>query len=95
VLELVEPGALQQRARAVASAMGTLSGVAFGMTKAALLRSSASDIGPMIDTEIQAQGLAFLSGYAAEAGRRFVAREPLPFQWPAPGAPAEPSPNRK
>ena len=83
VLEVVSADDLPACARAVAQAMGSHSPVAFAATKAALLRSSASDLGPMIDTEIQAQGLAFLSAYASEVGQRFVAKQAPLFQWPA------------
>lgn len=82
VLEVVAPADLAQRSRAVAAAMGRHSPVAFSATKAALLRSSASELAPMVDTEIQAQSLAFLSSYATEVGRRFAEKQPPLFQWP-------------
>jgi 2-(1,2-epoxy-1,2-dihydrophenyl)acetyl-CoA isomerase len=85
VLELAEPAALLPRAQALACAMAGASPVAVSLTKSALNSSLGSDLSTMLDIEAAGQGIAGISDYAKESFRRFAAKEPAQFVWPAAG----------
>ena len=84
VLEVVEADALMQRARTLAGALTNASPLAVSLTKNALNSSLGSDLQTMLDIEAAGQGIAGASDYAKESFRRFAAREPARFVWPAP-----------
>ncbi len=86
VLEVTEADALMPRARALAAALANASPLALSLTKSALNSSLGSDLSTMLDIEAAGQGIAGASDYAKESFRRFAAREPARFVWPAPGA---------
>lgn len=77
-------GALMPRARALAAALAHASPLALSLTKSALGNSLGSDLATMLDIEAAGQGIAGASDYAKESFRRFAAREPARFVWPAP-----------
>ncbi len=85
VLEIAEVEALMPRARALATALANASPLALSLTKSALNSSLGSDLATMLDIEAAGQGIAGASDYAKESFRRFAAREPARFVWPAPG----------
>lgn len=85
VLELAEVEALLPRARALATALASASPLALSLTKNALNSSLGSDLTTMLEIEAAGQGIAGASDYAKESFRRFAAREPARFVWPAPG----------
>ena len=84
VLEIAEVDALLPRARALATAFTQASPLALSLTKSALNSSLGSDLATMLDIEAAGQGIAGASDYAKESFRRFAAREPARFVWPAP-----------
>jgi 2-(1,2-epoxy-1,2-dihydrophenyl)acetyl-CoA isomerase len=53
------------------------------VSKRALQSSLGSDLPTMLEIESAGQALASNSDYAKEAVRRFAAREPAQFRWPA------------
>ena len=65
--------------------MANASPLALSLTKNALNSSLGSDLATMLDIEAAGQGIAGASDYAKESFRRFAAREPARFVWPAPG----------
>lgn len=83
VLEVVEPEGLMDRAMAMARAFANASPVAVALTKSALGSSLGSTLDTMLDIEASGQGIAGVSEYAKESFRRFAAREPARFVWPA------------
>lgn len=86
-LEVVPASALLARAQALARSFVGASPVAMALSKQALRVSLQSDLDAMLDLEASGQTLAGASDYAAEAMRRFAARQEPQFQWPAPGVP--------
>jgi enoyl-CoA hydratase/carnithine racemase len=86
-LEILEPEALLPRARAIAHSFEGASGTAMSLSKQALQASLQSELATMLDLEALAQPIAAGSDYAAEAVRRFAAKEPAQFRWPKPSAP--------
>ncbi|MFT3820853.1 MAG: enoyl-CoA hydratase/isomerase family protein [Rubrivivax sp.] len=82
-LEVLAPVALLSRAQALARSLGDGPALAFGLSKQALNASLQSELTTMLDLEAAAQALAGSSDYAADAVRRFAAREPARLQWPA------------
>lgn len=82
-LEVVEADALMPRVMELASAFTGASPVAMSLSKRALQMSQESDVKTMLEYEASAQALAAGSDYAAEAIRRFGAKEPPQFRWPA------------
>jgi 2-(1,2-epoxy-1,2-dihydrophenyl)acetyl-CoA isomerase len=84
VLEIAEADALLPRAKEMARALAGASPVALSLTKSALNSSLASDLSTMLDIEAAGQGIAGVSDYAKESFRRFAAKEPAQFIWPAP-----------
>lgn len=86
-LEVHAPEALLSRALELARSLAAGPATAFGLSKRALNASLTSELGPMLDLEASAQAVAASSDFAREAVRRFVAREPAAFRWPAPPVP--------
>jgi enoyl-CoA hydratase/carnithine racemase len=82
-LEVLTPAALLPRAVQIAASLATGSALAFSLSKQALNASLQSDLGTMLDLEAAGQALAGGSDFTREAVRRFAAREPAAFQWPA------------
>jgi enoyl-CoA hydratase/carnithine racemase len=82
-LEVLAPAALLPRALAIAHSFEGASATAMSLSKQALQASLQSDLGTMLDLEASAQAIAAGSDHARESVRRFVAREPAQFQWPA------------
>jgi len=82
-LESLPTEALIPRAIALAQAFEGVSPTAFSLSKAALAATLQSDLSTMLEMEACAQAIAGSSTYFREAVRRFVAREPATFQWPA------------
>ncbi|QVN23133.1 enoyl-CoA hydratase/isomerase family protein [Burkholderia pyrrocinia] len=83
VFEIVPHDALHARARQLAASLAGASPVAFGLAKRALNQSHASDLRAMLEMEALAQGIAFTTDYHREAVRRFTAKQPPLFNWPA------------
>jgi 2-(1,2-epoxy-1,2-dihydrophenyl)acetyl-CoA isomerase len=57
--------------------------VALRLSKRALQQSLGSELADMLAIEAEGQAQASSSDYAKEAVRRFAAREPAQFRWPA------------
>jgi 2-(1,2-epoxy-1,2-dihydrophenyl)acetyl-CoA isomerase len=87
-LEVLAPDDLMPRARAIAQSFAGASATAMSLSKKALQASLQSELATMLDLEALSQPIAAGSEYAAEAVRRFGAKEPAQFRWPA----AAPSP---
>ncbi len=82
-MEVLPADALLPRAQAIARSFAGASPVAMGLSKRALQGSLGNDLHTLLETEAQGQALAAGSDYAKEAVRRFAAREPAQFRWPA------------
>ncbi|MFM9924569.1 enoyl-CoA hydratase/isomerase family protein [Variovorax sp. H27-G14] len=82
-MEVLPADALLPRAQAIARSFAGASPVAMGLSKRALQGSLSNDLHTLLQTEAQGQALAAGSDYAKEAVRRFAAREPAQFRWPA------------
>ena len=82
-LEALPPEALMPRALALAQAFEGGSPTAFSLSKAALAASLHSDLPTLLEMEAGAQAIAGSSAYFREAVRRFAAKEPAAFRWPA------------
>jgi 2-(1,2-epoxy-1,2-dihydrophenyl)acetyl-CoA isomerase len=82
-LEVLAPEALPVRAAAIARSFCGASATALSLSKQALQASLQSEFSTMLDLEAAAQSIASGSEYAAESVRRFAAKEPAQFQWPA------------
>ncbi|GJG98833.1 enoyl-CoA hydratase/isomerase family protein [Cupriavidus pauculus] len=83
VFEIVPQDQLHARADQLARGLAGASPVAFGLAKRALNQSTGSDMRAMLELESLGQGIAFSTDYHHEAVRRFKAKEPPLFQWPA------------
>jgi len=83
VFEIVQQDQLHARADQLARSLASASPVAFGLAKRALNQSIGSDVRTMLELESLGQGIAFTTAYHREAVRRFKAKEPPLFQWPA------------
>ena len=81
-LEAHAPDALLARAQAIALSLAQGPALAFGLSKQALNASLQSELSTMLDLEAAAQPIASSSEFAADAVRRFAAREPARFRWP-------------
>ncbi len=81
-LEVLAPEALLPRAQALAHSLAEGPGLAFSLSKQALNASLQSELTTMLDLEATAQAVAGSSDYAADAVRRFAAREPARLRWP-------------
>jgi 2-(1,2-epoxy-1,2-dihydrophenyl)acetyl-CoA isomerase len=82
-MEVLPVQALLPRAQAIARSFAGASPVAMGLSKRALRDSLANDLQTLLEVEVDGQALASGSDYAKEAVRRFAAREPAQFRWPA------------
>ncbi len=82
-LEVLAPAALRPRALQLAASLAAGPAVAFSLSKQALNASLQSDLTTMLDLEAAGQALAAGSDFTREAVRRFAAREPAAFRWPA------------
>jgi enoyl-CoA hydratase/carnithine racemase len=82
-LEVLAPDDLMPRARAIAQSFVGASATAMSLSKKALQSSLQSELATMLDLEALSQPIAAGSDYAAEAVRRFGAKEPAQFRWPA------------
>ncbi|GAP38111.1 enoyl-CoA hydratase [Piscinibacter sakaiensis] len=82
-LEVLAPEALLPRAQAIAQSFAGASATAMSLSKKALQASLQSELPTMLDLEALAQPIAAGSEYAAEAVRRFAAKEPAQFRWPS------------
>lgn len=82
-LEILPTPQLLPRARLLAQSLADGSALAFGLSKRALNASLQSSLTAMLDLEAAAQALAADSDFTRDAVRRFAAREPARFQWPA------------
>ena len=81
-LEVLPAGALHARAQELARSVCGASPVAVAFTKQALHASWGADLRAVLAQEAAAQAIALGTPYVAEAGRRFVAKEPPLFRWP-------------
>jgi len=82
-LEAVEPDQLMPRALRLAESLAGASPIAFSLSKRALAATLQSDLETMLEMEASAQAIAGSSEYFREAIRRFAAKEPAQFRWPA------------
>lgn len=82
-LEVLAPEALLPRALEIAHSFEGASATAMSLSKRALQASLQTDLDAMLDMEVTAQAVAGGSEYARESVRRFAAREPAQFHWPA------------
>jgi len=87
-LEVLAPDDLLPRARAIAQSFATASATAMSLSKKALQSSLQSELATMLDLEALSQPIAASSEFFTEAVRRFAAKEPAQFRWPA-AAPAK------
>lgn len=83
VLEIVPATGLAARAQALGAALARAPATAVALTKTGLDQSLSSTLPAMLEYEAAAQGVAFASAEHREAVRRFAAREPAHFVWPA------------
>jgi enoyl-CoA hydratase/carnithine racemase len=83
VLEVLPPEALLRRALELARSFEGASPTAFSLSKQAMAASLQSDFSTMLEMEATAQAVAGASAYFREAVRRFAAKEPAQFRWPA------------
>ncbi len=82
-LEVLAPEDLLPRAAELAASLVDGPSLAFALSKRALNASLNSDLNTMLDMEAAAQSVAGSSAFTREAVRRFAAREPAAFRWPA------------
>ena len=82
-LEVLSPEALLPRAMEIARSFEGASATALSLSKQALQASLQSELGAMLDLEAAGQAIASGSDYAKESVRRFAAKEPPQFRWPA------------
>lgn len=82
-LEVLAPADLMPRALEIARSFDGASPTALSLSKQALHASLQSDLSTMLDMEAAAQAIAGASDYTRESVRRFGAREPAQFRWPA------------
>ena len=80
-LEIHEPDALLEAAMGFAGRFRHASRDAIGMAKNILNQSSHLDQHALADMEAFAQGVCFSSEYHQKAAQRFLAKEPLAFDW--------------
>ena len=81
VTELVEPEALQARARAIALSFVDASPVALSLIKRSLALA-ANDLTSLLEQEANAQALAMGTAEHRHAVQCFLDKQPAPFQWP-------------
>lgn len=81
VMALHEPEALVQEAQALAQRFTHASREALALTKSILNRSLSEDYDSLAAQEGLAQAICLLSDYHKEAVRKFLSKQPLPFNW--------------
>ena len=79
--ELHAPDALMPRAMALAASFEGASPLATSLVKRTMVNPG--ELAALLDTEANAQALAFGSSYLQQAAQRFLAKQPPAFQWPA------------
>jgi 2-(1,2-epoxy-1,2-dihydrophenyl)acetyl-CoA isomerase len=82
-LEVVPPDELAARANALAVSFTGASATAMSLAKSALKSSLQSSFSTILELEATGQAVTSASEYTKEAVRRFVAKEPPQFRWPA------------
>lgn len=82
VLEIHEPDALDARVNALAESLLGASSTALSLTKRALNGATLNDLGTMLELEAAGQTVAFASPEHQQAVDRFLAKEPMAYQWP-------------
>ncbi len=82
-LEVLPADQLMARAMEIATSFVGASAAALSISKQALGASLQSDLATMLDLEASGQAIASGSDYAKESVRRFAAKEPPQFRWPA------------
>ncbi|MBL8336651.1 MAG: enoyl-CoA hydratase/isomerase family protein [Rhodoferax sp.] len=82
-LEMLEPQALMDRAKALALSLAGASAEALAVAKDGLQASLGSDLETMLQIEASGQGIAGTAEHALDAFGRFARKEPPRFQWPA------------
>lgn len=83
VMELVGADALLTRAQALARSFTGASPLAVSLVKREVGMSLATALPTLLDSEASHQALCFETGAHRDAVRRFLAKEPAAFQWPA------------
>lgn len=81
VRSLHPPGEELAAAIALAGRLGGASPTAYALTKMMLNRAAEADLTSLLELEALAQPICLDTAYHREALRRFLAREPLAFQW--------------
>jgi len=82
-MEVLPVEALLPRAMSLARSFCGASEAALAIGKQALNASLQSDLNTMLEIEATGQAVVAGSDYLKEAARRFVAKEPPQFRWPA------------
>ncbi len=82
-MEVLPADRLQARAMQIAHSLVGASPTAVALGKRALNASLDSNLDAMLEIEASGQALALGSPYLDESRRRFLAKEPPQFQWPA------------
>ena len=82
-MEVVAPEILKERALEMARSFEGSSATAISLSKQALQKSLQCDLETMLNMEAAGQAIAAGSEYARESIRRFAAKEPAQFRWPA------------
>lgn len=82
-LEVLPPQDLMPRALAMAASFCGASEAALSLAKRGLNASLGSDLSTMLELEATGQAVALSGDYLKESARRFVAKEPPQFRWPA------------
>jgi 2-(1,2-epoxy-1,2-dihydrophenyl)acetyl-CoA isomerase len=82
-MEVCAADALLARAHAMARSFCGASAAALAIGKQALNASLQSELATMLELEASGQAVAAGSDYLKEAARRFIAKEPAQFRWPA------------
>jgi len=82
-MEVLAADELLPRAHEMARSFCGASAAALSIGKQALNASLQSDLTTMLELEASGQAVAAGSDYLKEAARRFVAKEPAQFRWPA------------
>lgn len=81
VMELHAADSLLPRAMAMAASFEGASPLATSLVKRTMVNPG--ELAASLDTEANAQALAFGSSYLQQAAQRFLAKQPPAFQWPA------------
>lgn len=82
-LEVIPPAGLAARTQEIARSFAGSSPIAAAISKRTLNLSLDSTLEAVLEMEASGQSVALASEYVAESRRRFLAKEPPQFQWPA------------